>query len=201
MGKKLVLTAVWFQVSIILIINSLIFLARYSSSKNSQITEVKPLNIFFADYLNENETITHTGQILIANIMAGDARALLLKKFLSGSPLEPYSEQIVSEADTYGIDYRYVPAIAMCESNLGKRIPSSDSYNAWGISVYTGQQSGAKFSNWETAISWVTEYIKTKYYDKGLSTPKKIGAVWAPPSVETGHSWAFCVQSFIDDIK
>ena len=115
--------------------------------------------------------------------------------------MENYANLFITLADKYSLDYRLVLSIAMCESNLGKRIPSSDSYNAWGISVYTGQQSGATFNGWEPAISWVTRYLKSKYYDRGLSTPKEIGAVWAPPSVEKDHSWAFCVQSFMDEIR
>ena len=51
----------------------------------------------------------------------------------------------LDRAQYYDIDYRLVPAIAMCESNAGKRMPTKDSFNAWGISVETGETSGAKF--------------------------------------------------------
>jgi hypothetical protein len=128
-----------------------------------------------------------------------DARSELIRLFMlkyqQASPMVPYADQIVSNADTYGIDYRLVPAIAMCESNLGVRIPSSDSYNAWGIAVYTGEQSGRKFKGWSDAIAWTTAYIAT-YYNRGMTDLKTIGAIWAPPSVATGHSWANCVEQY-----
>ena len=73
-------------------------------------------------------------QIVNTTIISGDARASLLEAFLSNhdSPMTPYAEFLVQQADENSIDYRMVTAIAMCESNLGKRIPSKDSYNAWG---------------------------------------------------------------------
>jgi hypothetical protein len=126
---------------------------------------------------------------------------VLLENFMKNSPMAAYAESIVREADRLNIDYRILPAIAMCESNLGKRIPSSDSYNAWGIAVYTGTNSGAKFKNWDEAITWVSEYIHTKYIQNNLIDVKDIGAIYAPPSVENGHSWANCVEGFMRSIE
>lgn len=139
-----------------------------------------------------------SSQVLGAEITAGDARGLLLNQFLRSydSPMAPYANFIVSQADKNGIDFRLLVAIAMCESNLGKHMPSSDSYNAFGIAVYTGQQTGATFKSWPHAIEWVSQYIKENYYDKGIHDLKSIGAIWAPPSVETGYSWTNCVSEF-----
>lgn len=139
-----------------------------------------------------------TSRVLSATVTAGDARVLLLSEFLKKhtSPMAPYADTFVSEADRYGIDFRLLPAIAMCESNLGKHIPSHDSYNAWGVAVYTGQLSGKKFDSWANAISWVTKYVKEQYYDKGYTDLYDIGAIWAPPSVGNGYSWTKCVEGF-----
>ena len=139
-----------------------------------------------------------TAQVLGAKVIPGDARGLLLHSFLErhDSPMAPYAEYLVQQADEYAIDFRLVVVIAMCESNLGKRMPTRDSYNAWGIAVYTGKQTGATFDNWEEAINWVSRYIKQKYYDRGIIDLRDIGAIWAPPSVEKGYSWTNCVESF-----
>jgi len=94
-----------------------------------------------------------------------------------------------------------VPAIAMCESNAGKRIPSKDSYNAWGISVETGETSGAKFPNWLYAIDWVSRYLRDKYFARGITDLIDIGAIYAPPSVANGNSWANCVGQFMEEIQ
>jgi hypothetical protein len=143
----------------------------------------------------------HTGKVLGASVVAGDARLKLLESFMSGTPLFPYAGKIIELADTYQIDYRLVPAIGMCESNLGKRIPSSDSYNAFGIAVYTGQQTGAKFENWNKALEWVFEFIDTRYISRNIIDLKQIGASWAPPSLEKDNSWANCVEKFMRSIE
>jgi hypothetical protein len=153
-----------------------------------------------ADSTEGRET-HNTGKVIATTVSGADGRVLLLQKFMDGSPMEPYADTIVSEADKNTIDYRIVPAIAMCESNLGKHIPSSDSFNAWGIAVFTGTNQGAKFSNWNEAIAWVTNYIHATYVAKNIIDIKDIGAIWAPPSVETGHSWANCVEGFMRSIE
>ena len=139
-----------------------------------------------------------TAQVLSATVIPGDARGLLLQSFLERhkSPMAPYAQYLVQQADDKGIDFRLVVAIAMCESNLGKRMPRLDEYNFAGIAVYTGQTTGASFDSWQHAIRWVTSYIKEKYYDRGIVDLRDIGAIWAPPSVEKGYSWTNCVESF-----
>jgi len=197
MLKKLLLFVVWYPVTALLLLCNLSVLRSYANGQQG-ITQ----------YSNSPENTYQlaasggTSRIINASVIPGDARTLLLYAFMSkhDSPLTVYADTIVAEADRYGIDFRLVPAIAMCESNLGKRIPSKDSYNAWGVAVYTGTTSGKVFDSWITGIQWVTKYIKEKYYDLGLIDLRDIGAKWAPPSVENGYSWTNCVEGFINDI-
>lgn len=198
MLPKLIIAVAWFPLALILLINNLVFLTGISRSIPSEktVTENDAIRVSAAAPLDIS-----SGQVLAANIIAGDGRAILLREFMKNSPLEPYAETIVREADHYGMDYRLVPAIAMCESNLGVRIPSSDSYNAWGIAVYTGQTEGAMFSDWTAAIAWVSRFIFDRFLVRGLIDIRDIGATWAPPSVENGHSWANCVESFMRAIQ
>jgi hypothetical protein len=137
-----------------------------------------------------------------ADIVSADARGLLLANFLNehNSPMAPYADLIVAKADANNIDFRLIVSIAMCESNLGKRMPSRDSFNPFGIAVYTGQQNGKKFNDWEHAIGWISEYLRTRFYDRGISDLKEIGAIWAPPSVANGYSWTNCVGHFMNSI-
>ena len=114
--------------------------------------------------------------------------------------MAPYADTIIAEADRFGIDFRLVPAIAMCESNAGKHMPKKDEYNAFGIAVYTGQLQGKAFDSWPHSIAWVSQYIKVHYYDRGFKDLYDIGAIWAPPSVEKGYSWTNCVESFQNSI-
>lgn len=195
MIRKLLLVSIWFPLTFLFLIGNLAVLAATIQTKHTGP------QLSIVPYTTDDFQIaasSGTSQVLGTTIVAADARSLLLESFLRqhGSPMAPYAETIVQKADENGIDFRLVVAIAMCESNLGKHMPSRNSYNAWGISVYSGQQNGATFPNWTYAIEWVSKYIKEKYYDRGLIDLKDIGAVWAPPSVEKGYSWTNCVASF-----
>lgn len=196
---KLLLVGLWFPISLVLLV---VNLALLSTSVNSR-THIAPLSAATVENGHfQVAASAGTGRVLGASVIAADARALLLESFLRqhNSPMTPYADYIVQKSDEEGIDFRLVVAISMCESNAGKRMPRRDSYNAWGIAVYTGQLTGANFRDWPHAIDWVTTYIKEKYYDQGLIDLKDIGARWAPPSVENGYSWTNCVESFQSSI-
>lgn len=200
MVRKLLLVVLWFPVAIIFLgVNLTVLFA--SSNANGDLPPLSVIPQYSDDFQIAAEN-RGTAQVLGVSVVAADARALLLESFLRqhDSPMTPYADQIVQKADLYGIDFRLVVAIAMCESNLGKRMPTRNSRNAWGISVYTGEQSGATFHDWPFAIDWVSKYIKEKYYDNGLVTLEDIGAVWAPPSIENGNSWMNCVEGFQNSI-
>lgn len=201
MGRKSLLVVLWFPLTFILILVNLSLLAA-STKIGITVAEQYP------SISNHRVSVSAgTAQILGANVVAGDARALLLKKFITRydspeniSPMAPYADLIVSASDEQKLDFRLIPAIAMCESSLGKKIPSKNSFNPFGIAVYTGQNFGKKFTSWEHAISWVTGYIRTNYYDRGITDLKDIGAIWAPPSVDTDYSWSSCVEHFMGTI-
>lgn len=114
--------------------------------------------------------------------------------------MTPYTNLIVQQADKYGFDFRLLPAIAMCESNLGKRVPLKAGFNPFGIAVYTGTQKGKNFENWPGAIEWVSKYVYDRYFAQGITALEDIGAIWAPPSVANGNSWANCVEFFENSI-
>ncbi len=195
MRRKLVLLAVWFPLTLVVLIFNLTLLSltQYSRTIDAPLSAV-PLE----DGSYKIAAAAGTGKVLGASVIGADARSLLLESFLRqhDSPMTQYADLIVQKSDDKGIDFRLVVAISMCESNAGKRMPKRDSYNAWGIAVYTGQITGADFRDWPHAIDWVTTYIKEKYYDQGLIDLKDIGAKWAPPSVNTGYSWTKCVEEF-----
>ncbi len=197
MVRKILLTILWFPLTfVLLLVNLALLRSLYVEQSQAQAADSSPV---VSKYIT---AAAGTAQILGDSVIAGDARALLLASFLEqhGSPMAPFAELLVKEADTNGLDFRMVVAIAMCESNLGKRMPKKDEFNAWGIAVYTGQNQGKAFDSWPHAITWVSQYIKTKYYDRGITDLKKIGAIWAPPSVEAGYSWTNCVENFQGNI-
>ncbi|MDO8451950.1 MAG: hypothetical protein Q7S76_03715 [bacterium] len=208
MFRKYLLVVVWFPATLLLLTLMLVNLMyvggywRHSPNVN-QANSIPQAPKNFGDLRQFNvASSANTAQVLSASVIAGDARPRILEQYLRNqtSPMTPFTDAIVQYADQYSIDWRLTTAIAMCESNAGKRIPSRDSYNPYGIAVYTGQLSGAVFRDWPHAIEWVSRYIKQKYYDRGVTDLIDIGGIWAPPSLEKGNSWANCVTSFIDDI-
>jgi hypothetical protein len=198
MIRKLLLVAAWFPLTLILVLINLSMLVRYASAApgTDRLSAIAPHDTAF------QLAAPGTAQVLSANVVSADARVYLVEAFLKDhkSPMSPYAKHIVTEADRNGLDFRLIPAIAMCESNAGKHMPMKREFNFAGIAVYTGQNYGKAFDSWEHAITWVSEYIKERYYDKGVTDLKDIGAIWAPPSVAAGHSWSNCVDSFQNEI-
>lgn len=126
-----------------------------------------------------------------------EGRVEIVRQFLAryNSPLEPHAELIVSLADAYGLDFRLLPAIAMQESNLCKRIPA-DSFNCWGFGIYGGKIT--RFSSYPEAIETISRTLATKYKNKGLVTPEEIMSMYTPSS---NGSWAFGVNHFMGQLQ
>ncbi len=197
MIRKTLLVLLWFPCTLILLLVNLTLLSATTrwGGVSLPLSAVAPNESGFA-------ASSGTPEVLSASVIAGDARVLLLETFFKNhkSPMAPYADLIVRESDAKGFDFRLIPAIAMCESNLGKRVPLKKGFNPFGIAVYTGQQFGKDFDSWQHAIQWVSKYIKEKYYDMGFTTLTEIGAKWAPPSAANGNSWANCVEFFQESI-
>ena len=125
-----------------------------------------------------------------------EARVEALKQFLGkyGSPLYGHAEAIVAAADTYGIDYRLLPAIAMQESTLCKNIPK-DSYNCWGWGIYGGKVT--KFTGYADAIETISRVISLEYKNKGYGTPSEIVSKYTPSNT---NNWSGNVTYVMDRI-
>lgn len=125
-----------------------------------------------------------------------DERVETLKRMLEyyHSPLEPYAEHFVLEADKYELDWRLVAAISGVESTFGKRIPSG-SYNAWGWGIPTGAQSGIAFADWKKGISTVSSGLRKNYYNRGAETIDDVGRKYA-----ASKAWPTSVRFFLSKI-
>lgn len=129
-----------------------------------------------------------------------DGRALVVAEFLRrhNSPLVPpehYGAVFVDIADRYGFDFRLLPAIAMQESNLCKRIPE-DSYNCLGFGVHS--RGTLRFENFEANFERAGRELKAYYIDEGRDTPEKIMQKYTPSS--TG-SWAESVNQWMAEMR
>ena|SRR3989338_5344414 len=187
MLKKLAVLSIWFILTppIILLSAFIITQPKVTASDQSsfQAVEITPSSF-------EN---TIDGQVLGVEIE--DTRPLIVSNFLKGTPLESYSQQIVETSDKYNIDYRLIPAIAMKESQGGLAIDQS-THNAWGF-----ENGKTVFTSWDTAIESVGKTLKTKYVERGLTTPEEIMTIYAPPQLLTGGKWARDINFFFSQME
>lgn len=126
-----------------------------------------------------------------------DARAVNLKAFFRkyNSPLYDHADYIVQTSDKYQFDYRLLPAIAMQESGLCKKIPF-ESHNCWGWGIYG--DTVTRFDSYEEAIDTVAAGLKKNYIDKGLVTASSIMQKYTPSS---NGSWAHGVNTFLKAVE
>lgn len=133
-------------------------------------------------------------------LQAGDARPLIIANFLErhNSPLKPYDYYgvvIVEISDKYDIDFRLLPAIAMQESNLCKRIPPG-SYNCLGFGIHERGTLG--FENYEAGFERAARELKAYYIDQGRVTPELIMKKYTPSS---DGSWARSVNQWMSEMR
>lgn len=120
-----------------------------------------------------------------AMIKAGDARGQIVANFLKrhNSPLQPYDywgNFLVGLADKYELDFRFLPAIMMEESNLCKVTPKTtneagqtvESYNCLGLGVHSRGTWG--FPSFEANLEKAAEILKKNYIDQGRTTTRQV---------------------------
>jgi len=202
MKRKVSLYLVCLEVAGIVIVSNL---AVISAHKKGAILTLPSPKELYSSLQTRMALPKSSGKVLSASITADDARTFIVERFIKrykpDSPFLLHAQVFIDEADRNKIDFRIIPAIAMCESNLGTRLPSSDSFNAWGIAVYTNANKGKHFEGWPEAIAWVAKFIREKFYNRNITDLYDIGAIWAPPSVENNYSWSRCVQGFMDKME
>ncbi len=126
-----------------------------------------------------------------------DGRQEALDEFFAeyDSPLEGHAKTIIEEADSHNIDYRLLPAIAMQESTLCKKVISG-SNNCWGFGIYGGKVT--RFRDYDHAIKVITETLAKKYVAKGYETPSEIVRKYTPS--DTGK-WEDTVNMIMTRLK
>lgn len=192
--RKLLLLCSFLLIGPLVLVLSLVFLLSLSYQKNTSshtyasYTHAKSVN--FA-------ALPSTENIFTDSVTQEDSRVEMIRQFLVrySSPLEPYAQNIVDAADRYGLDFRLLPAIAMQESNLCKKIPNN-SYNCWGFGIYG--HTVTRFNGYAEAIDVVTKTLAIKYKAKGLTTPTEIMSLYTPSS---NGSWAHGVNTFMSELQ
>lgn len=130
-------------------------------------------------------------------IVEEDARVELVRQFFSqhASPLLPYAQDVIESADKYDLDFRLIPAIAMQESNLCKKIITG-SNNCWGFGIYGGKVT--RFKDYAEGIEVVTKTLAKNYKSAGLDTPDEIMKKYTPSN---NGAWAYSVNYFMEQLQ
>jgi len=121
----------------------------------------------------------------------------IVRQFLAkyNSPLEPYASDVVNSANRHNLDFRILPAIAMQESTVCKKI-IKDSHNCWGWGIYGGKVT--KFDNYPHAIETITIGLSTKYRAQGLVSIEEIGKLYNPSNT---NNWVENVTFIMDQLQ
>ncbi len=116
-----------------------------------------------------------------------DVRVTKIRNYFARrrAPLAEYAHEFVKAADHYSIDYRIVAAISIIESGGGKK--NFRPHNAWGWGK-------GGFNDWTEGI-WSVSAGISKYYSRGLKTPKLISRWYCPPNAEV---WGNKVQGVMN---
>ncbi len=134
-----------------------------------------------------------------SDVAVMDGRAAALKKYLRdvNSPLMPYAEMIVKEADGFGLDWRLVVAISGIESRFC-RITPANTNNCWG---WKGGPGGTWqiFETYEVGIKVLTARLSLGYGTK--LTPYDIEPAYCPPCAASGHNWARAVVQHMNQMS
>lgn len=194
MNRRLILLGVYFTFTpVVLFVLIFYTLYYYHEHTLSHKPSAQVLN-FNGNFDALPDSTNNTATI---DVDTKDARVPALEEFFKRhkSPLEPYAKDIVTTADKYDIDYRLLPAIAMQESNLCKKIPKNSAHNCWGFGIYGKKRTG--FESFPQAIEIVSKTLAHQYIGKGLSDPYEIMSKYTPGS---NGSWAESVTYFMEHI-
>ena len=191
MRKIVFLSSFFLIVPAFLLLVSLYFLLlTYNQKASDRFFSSTPNPVSFAALPSVENSLTNF-------IGEKDVRVDILKEFFGAyhSPLEAYAENVVSAADTYDIDFRLIPAIAMQESNLCKKI-IANSFNCWGFGIYGKKRTA--FDNYSQAIDTVTKKLAQYKEEFGLKTPEEIMKKYTPSN---NGAWANSVNYFINSLN
>lgn len=124
-----------------------------------------------------------------------DSRAEILARYLSkfNSPMQYHAQDFIDASDTYGLDWKMLPAIAGTESTFGKRIPGG--YNAYGWAIFN-RDSRFGFKSWRDGMFVVAKGLREGYINKGLTDPYSMNKIYA-----ASPNWGKNVTFFMNDLE
>jgi hypothetical protein len=167
----------------------------------NSLSPIFDIHVYAGEY-NLSSVKNTDESVIESKFFTLDPRVLAMSKFLNDyhSPMAPYAEIFIIEADRYGLDWRLVASISGVESAFGNLLPKG-SHNAWGWRGIKPNEAGwSIFDNWEESIAHVTERLALGY-GTDLS-PFEIQDTYCPPCGETGLDlWAHGVTRYMNELE
>lgn len=192
--RKLLILCSFFTITPVFLVFTAIFLIFLSFK---QTTGEKGLSFFF----RTPNTVAYAAlpddvNVVSESIGIGDVRIGKVLNFLQSyhSPLADYASLLVQTADTYNIDYRWIPAIAMQESGGCQKV-IGDSKNCWGYGIHGGKVK--KFDSFAEGIDTVGRYL-ARNKSNGLDTIEKLGGIYNPSNY---NDWKGKVSLFLSEMQ
>lgn len=188
--RKILITVSFFVGTPLLLFISIFYLSYLYTAKGGQVLGASSTGVAYAALPPSDVTFS-------AVINEEASQTEIVRQFMEkhNSPMEPYAPDLIAAAERYELDFRLLPAIAMQESNLCKKIPEG-SNNCWGWGIYGGKVT--KFSNYPEAIETISKTLATKYRSKGLVTPHEVGRLYNPSNT---NNWAESVTHFMNEME
>lgn len=154
-----------------------------------------------------------------ASIGTKDGTEELICQYLRkyDSPMTKSCHDFVRIFQEHDIDPVFALAVAMCESNTGKKMPIPVSqgcydniqpgekpeeccHNPFGWGVHS--RGTLCFNTWQEAYKKVALGLRKKYFDQGLENIEEIMSKYNKISAEERNgSWGKCVNQFIEKIQ
>lgn len=134
------------------------------------------------------------------SIQGKDTRGIALQKYLQemDSPLAPYADLMIQEADKNSIPWDLVAAISGTEGTFGKFQPTPTCNNTWGWGIFGNNT--LCFNSYIEAIQTISKELKTRFMDKyGCKTIEDIGKFYASSNTWAQHTTWFMHK--IEDYK
>jgi len=193
--KKIAQALVWYFITLFFIVLNIIGFTKFYQFPQKNIEQPYPGEARLATSNGAGEGKIRGAE---STIETEDGRAEIVAKFLEkyNSPLQPYNEysqKLVDIADHFDLDFRFLPAIMMQESNLCANIPEG-TYNCLGFGIHERGTLG--FATYEAGWERAARELRANYVEEGRIKVSEIAHKYAEDV-----DWANSVNQWMTEME
>lgn len=206
--RKLLIIPIWLLATCATLIISL-FLQKYRTNfltfqKTKEalaIIQDSQKNASYQLYASMPNKVLGTNTYADFSVKSKNPIPTIVKNYLKryNSPMVNHTDELITAAERYNLDPLLLVAIAQCESNLGRKMPTDDCYNPFGWGIHS--RGTLCFNSWAEGFEKVAKGLAEKYFAKGYQSPEEIMKKYTPLALEKNGSWAKCINQFLNELK